>query len=154
MDDETILDALSAVQLARTYADRVYLVGHSLGAMLAPIIASRIQLDGIVMMAAPARDLADVVQEQLDTGKHVILNLETPRAAQIKRNMPEAVWLHVEPSDPEILRGIYEKNARSRFEVSVRMEAAKRHKYLFSACPPVRERSQLTVSAGWFPPWP
>ena len=35
-----------------------------------------------------------------------------------------------------------------------RMEAAKRHKYLFSACPPVRERPQLTVSAGWFPPWP
>lgn len=66
MDDETILDALSAVQLARTYADRVFLLGHSLGAMLAPIIASRIQLDGIVMMAAPARDLADVVQEQLD----------------------------------------------------------------------------------------
>lgn len=66
MDDETILDALSAVQLARTYADCVYLMGHSLGAMLAPVIASRIRLDGIVMMAAPARDLADVVQEQLE----------------------------------------------------------------------------------------
>lgn len=66
MDDETILDALSAVQLARTYTDRICLVGHSLGAMLAPIIASRTKLDGIVMMAAPARDLADVVQEQLE----------------------------------------------------------------------------------------
>ena len=68
MDEETILDALSAIRLAVKYSKRVYLLGHSLGAMLAPIIASRAngQLDGIIMMAAPARDLEVVVREQFD----------------------------------------------------------------------------------------
>ena len=68
MDDETILDALSAIRLARTYSHRVFLLGHSLGAMLAPIIADRDkeQLAGIIMMAAPARDSEEVVREQLD----------------------------------------------------------------------------------------
>ena len=66
MDEETILDALSAVGLARTYFNNVFLLGHSLGAMLAPAIASRAELDGVIMMAAPARDLKDVVTEQID----------------------------------------------------------------------------------------
>lgn len=65
MDEETILDALSAVGLARTYFNNVFLLGHSLGAMLAPAIASRTELDGVIMMAAPARDLKDVVTEQI-----------------------------------------------------------------------------------------
>ena len=68
MDDETILDALSAIRLAHRYSGRVYILGHSLGAMLAPLIAERAggQLDGLVLMAAPARDLEEVVREQLD----------------------------------------------------------------------------------------
>jgi len=68
MDEETILDALSAIQRARHYSHRVYLLGHSLGAMLAPIIAQRakVQLAGVIMMAAPAKDLETVVREQFD----------------------------------------------------------------------------------------
>ncbi len=68
MDDETILDALSAIRLARRYSTRVYLLGHSLGAMLAPLIAERAEepLAGIIMMAAPARDMETVVREQFD----------------------------------------------------------------------------------------
>ena len=68
MDDETILDALSAIRLAHRYSNRVYLLGHSLGAMLAPLIAERAEdsLAGIIMMAAPARDMETVVREQFD----------------------------------------------------------------------------------------
>lgn len=68
MDDETILDALSAISLAHHYSRRVYILGHSLGAMLAPLIADRAngQLEGIIMMAAPARDMETVVREQFD----------------------------------------------------------------------------------------
>ena len=68
MDDETILDALSAIRLARRYSTRVYLLGHSLGAVLAPLIAERAEepLAGIIMMAAPARDMETVVREQFD----------------------------------------------------------------------------------------
>ena len=68
MDDETILDALSAIRLAHRYSNRVYLLGHSLGALLAPLIAERAEglLSGVIMMAAPARDLEAVVREQFD----------------------------------------------------------------------------------------
>ena len=68
MDDETILDALAAIRLAHRYSNRVYLLGHSLGAMLAPLIAERAadSLEGVIMMAAPARDLETVVREQFD----------------------------------------------------------------------------------------
>ena len=68
MDDETILDALSAIRLARKYSTHVYLLGHSLGAMLAPLIAERAEkpLSGLIMMAAPARDMEIVVREQFD----------------------------------------------------------------------------------------
>ncbi len=68
MDDETILDALSAIRLAHQYSTRVYLLGHSLGAMLAPLIAERAEepLAGVIMLAAPARDMETVVREQFD----------------------------------------------------------------------------------------
>ena len=67
MDDETISDAIAAVSLARVYNKNVYLLGHSLGAMLAPIIAQRTpQLSGIIMLAAPARDMNEVVAEQVE----------------------------------------------------------------------------------------
>lgn len=68
MDDETINDALAAIRLAHVYSNNVYLLGHSLGAMLAPAIALQADsmLSGIIMMAGPARDLEQVVNEQLD----------------------------------------------------------------------------------------
>ena len=66
VEEETIDDALAAVALARTYNNNVYLLGHSLGAMLAPIIATKTPLKGIVMMAAPARDMEEVLSDQLD----------------------------------------------------------------------------------------
>ncbi len=73
MDEEVILDALSAIRTAHKYSKRVYLLGHSLGGMLAPIIAQRAnelstayQLDGIIMMAAPARNLEEIVKEQIN----------------------------------------------------------------------------------------
>jgi len=68
MDDETISDALSAIRLAHRYSRRVYLLGHSLGAMLAPLIAERAEkpLAGVIMMASPARDMETVVREQFD----------------------------------------------------------------------------------------
>ncbi|MCR4604107.1 MAG: lysophospholipase [Prevotella sp.] len=68
MDEETIDDALSAIQMAHRFTERVYLVGHSLGAMMSPEIASRIgkgELEGIIMMATPARSIMDLIHDQL-----------------------------------------------------------------------------------------
>jgi pimeloyl-ACP methyl ester carboxylesterase len=66
--DVVIEDAVSALRLAlRTVpeGDRVFLLGHSLGAWLAPEIAGRVpQVAGVIMMAAPAKPLEDIVLEQ------------------------------------------------------------------------------------------
>lgn len=75
-----------------------------------------------------------LVLEQLASGKNVVLNLAVARAAQIKANMPEAFCVYVVPSTPEVLRARYEKTARSRFEVSARMEMAEKERLLASFC--------------------
>lgn len=65
-----------------------------------------------------------LVNEALSGGKHVLLTLEPERAAQVKRSMPEAYCLYVEPSDPEVLRERYAAEARNSFELTARMELA------------------------------
>ena len=69
IDEETTDDAVSAIRLAGTLPEadpaRVYVAGHSLGAMMAPRIAERARnVAGVVMLAAPARDMREIVREQ------------------------------------------------------------------------------------------
>ena len=70
VDDEVVDDAVAAVQLLRTESRvdpaRIVVVGHSLGGMLAPRIASRDPaLAGIVLMAgATQRSLPDMITDQ------------------------------------------------------------------------------------------
>ncbi|HEY0197639.1 MAG TPA: alpha/beta fold hydrolase [Rhodanobacter sp.] len=70
IDDEVTDDALSALTvLARQPhidAGHVFVLGHSLGAMMAPRIGQRApQLAGLILLAAPARPLLDVSAEQV-----------------------------------------------------------------------------------------
>ena len=84
IDDETTDDAVAAVAFLRTQPEidpaRIFVIGHSLGAMMAPRISKRInaekssQLAGLVLMAAPARPLEDILLDQvtyqaMDDGK-------------------------------------------------------------------------------------
>ena len=67
--EETIDDAVAAVTLAGTIPGvdkkQIYILGHNLGGMLAPRIASLApQLNGIILAEAPARKFADVLVEQ------------------------------------------------------------------------------------------
>ena len=75
-----------------------------------------------------------LVEEQLAAGKNAVLSLEIDRAAQLKRNMPEAVCVYMEPSREDILRARYEKTARSPFEVSARMDRAAQEKRAAGFC--------------------
>ena len=75
-----------------------------------------------------------LVQEQLDAGKSVVLNLEAARAKQLKANMPEAVCVYMAPSTEKLLRARYEKTARSPFEVSARMDVARKEKQAVGFC--------------------
>lgn len=67
--EEVTDDALSAIALARSLPEvnksQIYLLGHSLGGMLAPRIAGLApDLAGIILAAAPARKFADVISDQ------------------------------------------------------------------------------------------
>jgi len=68
-DTEAVDDAVAAVAYAKTLSeiatDSIYVIGHSLGATLAPRIASRTHgLAGIVLIAGLARPLEDAIVEQ------------------------------------------------------------------------------------------
>jgi hypothetical protein len=69
LDTQVIADAGAAVQFAGTLegvdGKRVFLLGHSLGGSLAPYIAERVPVHGMVMMAAPARGLNEVIKDQI-----------------------------------------------------------------------------------------
>ena len=67
--EEVLDDALQAIALAKTVQGvdlkQVYVLGHSLGGMLAPRIATLApDLKGIILAAAPARKLSDIIIEQ------------------------------------------------------------------------------------------
>lgn len=74
-----------------------------------------------------------LVMAALEQGRDVLLNLPVERAKQLKANMPEAVCLYVEPSEA-VLKARYEAIARSRFELSVRLEQAEKERALSSFC--------------------
>ena len=71
IDEEVLEDADAAVKLAKSYADEgkvsnIFVLGHSLGGCLAPVIAKRnSDVDGIISYAGTARDLVDVVIDQI-----------------------------------------------------------------------------------------
>jgi uncharacterized protein len=71
VQEETIDDALAAVALVREVAEidreRVYLLGHSLGAMLVPRIGAQDpDIEGFVVLAGAARPLEDLFLEQMN----------------------------------------------------------------------------------------
>ncbi|HET6245052.1 MAG: alpha/beta hydrolase [Bacteroidetes bacterium] len=67
--EETISDVISAVNLAKTLkrvdSEKIYVLGHGIGGMVSPRIASMKQdLAGIIIMAGNARPLEDMLLEQ------------------------------------------------------------------------------------------
>ena len=67
--EEVIDDALSAIAMAKTVKGvdqkSIFVLGHSLGGMLAPKIATLApELKGIILAAAPARKLTDLIVDQ------------------------------------------------------------------------------------------
>lgn len=77
MDEETTNDAVAAVAALRAAPgidpDRVFVLGHSQGGMLAPRIAERSrEVAGLVLLAAPARSLLTILPEQ----NHYLLNAD------------------------------------------------------------------------------
>lgn len=90
--EEVSDDALSAIALAKTVqgADTksFYVFGHSLGGMLAPRLATLVpDLKGIVIAAAPARKLTDII---IDQNKYLV-ELSKDTTALMQQNLKNAI---------------------------------------------------------------
>jgi hypothetical protein len=84
IDDEVVVDAVAAVNVLKARPDvdprRIFVVGHSLGALLAPEIANRAApVAGVVLLAPPGRAPWDIVLAQvryLDTPAEKLAEVE------------------------------------------------------------------------------
>ncbi len=90
--EEVVDDAVAAIKFLREHPrvdpERVYVVGHSLGATLAPQIAKEDgKAAGAVLLSGTARDLTDVLLEQLA----YIASLPMPNQAQNRQLYDEAL---------------------------------------------------------------
>jgi dienelactone hydrolase len=88
VDDEVIDDAVAALAYLRAHPAvdpaRVYVIGHSLGAQLAPEIAQRDgRTAGAVLMAAPARPIEVLMHEQLTYLRSLPMNAAPESQARI-----------------------------------------------------------------------
>ncbi len=95
VQEETIDDALLAAQLLRQTdkidPQRVYVLGHSLGGMLAPRIGQQDpSLAGLVMMAAPDRPMEDVVLDQMNYLLNLDGELDSQDTAQLQALQTQA----------------------------------------------------------------
>jgi uncharacterized protein len=131
VDSETTDDAVLAIAALRKQAKidpkRIFVLGHSQGAMMAPRIATRSaekghDVAGLVLLAAPSRRLMDIIIEQtrrnavLDDGKtsaeeSAAIAETTRRVAAVRRGgdvaptdsplgAPVAYWRSIEAVDP------------------------------------------------------
>lgn len=74
LDDETVLDVIKAVEILsgqeKIDGSRIYVAGHSLGGEALPRIHNTLKkqddVAGYIFLAAPARKLPDIMQEQYD----------------------------------------------------------------------------------------
>ncbi len=125
--EETIDDALAAAEQLRAVAGidpkRVFVLGHSLGATVAPRIGlGDSQLAGLIMMAGATRPLEDIIVEQTRyltslspesaEGEAKVREMETLRArikmltdtdverSTILLGAPPAYWLDLRAHDP------------------------------------------------------
>ncbi len=136
INEEVIDDALSAIALIKNNPlfkkSKITLIGHSLGAMLAPLIAKKSKdVKAIILLAGNARPLEDLLLEQyaylfgLDsidvTEKQDLLKLEI----QIKRVKNESLLKSTKPEDlPLGLHSYYWQslNAYNQLEIAKKIK--------------------------------
>ena len=103
IEQELVEDAVRAVDLMRhqpeVAANRVYLLGHSLGGYAAPRIAARDgKLAGIIFLAANARPIEDVALDQNEYIAH--LNGDPPAQLQARLDAFKAEVARVKTIEP------------------------------------------------------
>jgi pimeloyl-ACP methyl ester carboxylesterase len=106
MFEDFVADAASAANdlLQRKDVSSVLLAGHSEGAILALAAASRVEVAGIILLAAPGRDLLNVTRAQLkgrlppDLDARANEMLDALRAGQRVADVPQPLQVLFRPS--------------------------------------------------------
>lgn len=104
INEEVVDDALSAIKLIRanptTKESKIFIAGHSLGALCTPLVASKSKdVSAIIMLAGPARALEDIAEEQME----YLLSDNFP-ADKVKDKMTEYKKHTALVRDPKLLR--------------------------------------------------
>jgi pimeloyl-ACP methyl ester carboxylesterase len=88
---------------------RIFVLGHSQGAMMAPRIAQRAAVAGLLLLAAPARPLQDVYVQQLEFLGAPSLDEERRKAADPAAHrlmgLPAGYWNDLRGYDPVAVAG-------------------------------------------------
>ena len=103
VQEESIDDALAAIRLLQDTpeidAEQIYILGHSLGGMLAPRIAEQNDnLAGLIILAGAARPLEDLLVEQVG----YLINLDGTVTPQEDEQMTELQALVAQIKDPDL----------------------------------------------------
>jgi uncharacterized protein len=103
VDDEVVVDAVAAVKLLRSRPDvdknRIFVLGHSLGAVLAPEIASKARpVAGVIMLAPSGRKIEQIVVQQVrylhEASPEQLVQIEHQADEISKHEMPPTeTWL-------------------------------------------------------------
>jgi hypothetical protein len=125
VQDETIEDAVAAVDVVFASSlvnqSRIFVLGHSLGGMVAPRLATQdIRITGLILLAAPTRHLEDLLLEQT----RYLMNLsganQSEEVAELERlvmkiktldinqtenilGAPRSYWIDLSTYDPVII---------------------------------------------------
>jgi fermentation-respiration switch protein FrsA (DUF1100 family) len=122
VEDETIYDAIAAVSLLHASSvinqSQIYLLGHSLGGMLAPRITSQDhRIAGLIILAGNTRPLEDLILEQTWYLANLSGTNQSEQIAQIRQlvqkvktlnftdnelvfNAPKSYWAYLAGYDP------------------------------------------------------
>ena len=125
IQEEVVDDAIDAVDLlmntSKIDTDRIYIIGHSLGGMMAPEIANQDKrIAGVILLAAPTRHLEDLIldqynylfgldgeineneAEQIDALEEQIEKIKTLNISEgeLILNAPLAYWGYLADYDP------------------------------------------------------
>ena len=104
VQDETIADAIAAVDVlnASSLVDhsKIYVLGHSLGGMLAPRLAAQDdRIAGLILLAGPTRHLEDLMLEQ----SRYLMNLsginQSDQIAELERLVMKVKNLDINQSE-------------------------------------------------------
>lgn len=91
--DETINDAVAAINFLKKQPNidstKISLIGHSLGGKCAPIIATKISLNKLIMLAAPVRPLIELLPEQIE----YIANIDAVIDENEKTQINQLKWI-------------------------------------------------------------